>query len=68
MIRWSSPSAGSRFRSDLAGPNALDIQGWQTYNGGGRHNLASISGGHYELLHVTVKAGDDGMAIKPSSL
>jgi len=36
---------------------ARDAQGWRPYNGGGMHDPASITGGHYDHLHVTVKAG-----------
>ena len=36
---------------------ARDTEGWRPYNGGGMHDPASITGGHYDHLHVTVKAG-----------
>jgi hypothetical protein len=36
---------------------ARDAEGWRPYNGGGMHDPASITGGHYDHLHVTVKAG-----------
>ena len=36
---------------------ARDADGWRPYNGGGMHDPASITGGHYDHLHVTVKAG-----------
>lgn len=36
---------------------ARDSDGWRPYNGGGMHDPASITGGHYDHLHVTVKAG-----------
>ena len=32
-------------------------QGWRPYNGGGMHDPASITGGHYDHLHVTAKSG-----------
>lgn len=32
-------------------------EGWRPYNGGGMHNPASITGGHYDHLHLTVAAG-----------
>ena len=35
---------------------ARDSDGWRPYNGGGMHDPASITGGHYDHLHVTVKA------------
>lgn len=31
-------------------------EGWRTYDGGGMHDPGSITGGHYDHLHVTVKA------------
>ena len=34
---------------------ARDAEGWRPYNGGGMHDPASITGGHYDHLHVTVK-------------
>jgi hypothetical protein len=36
---------------------ARDGEGWRPYNGGGMHDPASMTGGHYDHLHVTVKAG-----------
>ena len=30
-------------------------EGWRTYDGGGMHNPGSITGGHYDHLHVTVR-------------
>jgi len=36
---------------------ARDAEGWRPYNGGGMHDPASITGGHFDHLHVTVKAG-----------
>lgn len=36
---------------------ARDADGWRPYNGGGMHDPASITGGHYDHLHVTVKVG-----------
>lgn len=32
-----------------------NTQGWQAYNGGGMHDPAAITGGHYDHLHITVK-------------
>ncbi|MEJ1092929.1 M23 family metallopeptidase [Microbacterium istanbulense] len=34
---------------------ASDADGWRPYNGGGMHDPASITGGHFDHLHVTVK-------------
>ena len=34
-----------------------DADGWRPYNGGGMHNPDDVTGGHYDHLHVTVKAG-----------
>lgn len=34
---------------------ARDADGWRPYNGGGMHDPASITGAHYDHLHVTVK-------------
>ena len=34
---------------------ARDDQGWRLYNGGGMHDPASITGGHFDHLHITVK-------------
>ena len=36
---------------------ARDAEGWRPYNGGGMHDPASITGGHFDPLHVTVKVG-----------
>ena len=36
---------------------AHDDQGVRPYNGSGMHDPASITGGHYDHLHVTVKTG-----------
>lgn len=36
---------------------ARDADGWRPYNGGGMHDPASITGGHFDHLHVTVKVG-----------
>ena len=36
---------------------ASDADGWRPYNGGGMHDPASITGGHFDHLHVTVKVG-----------
>lgn len=36
---------------------ARDAEGWRPYNGGGMHDPASITGGHYDHLHLTVKEG-----------
>ena len=36
---------------------ARDDQGWRPYNGGGMHDPGNVTGGHYDHLHVTVKAG-----------
>ena len=35
----------------------LDDEGWRPYNGGGMHDPGDVTGGHYDHLHVTVKAG-----------
>ena len=35
---------------------ARNADGWRPYNGGGMHDPASITGGHYDHLHVTVQA------------
>lgn len=32
-------------------------EGWRDYNGGGMHDPTSITGGHYDHLHITVEAG-----------
>ena len=40
--------AWTRARSDA---------GWRPYDGGGMHDPTSITGGHYDHLHITVKAG-----------
>ena len=34
-----------------------DAEGWRPYNGGGMHDPGDVTGGHYDHLHVTVKAG-----------
>lgn len=34
---------------------ARDDQGWRPYNGGGMHDPASITGGHFDHLHATVR-------------
>jgi len=34
-----------------------DADGWRPYNGGGMHDPTDVTGGHYDHLHVTVKAG-----------
>ncbi len=34
-----------------------DAEGWRPYNGGGMHDPADVTGGHYDHLHVTVKVG-----------
>ena len=34
-----------------------DADGWRPYNGGGMHDPNDVTGGHYDHLHVTVKAG-----------
>jgi len=31
-------------------------EGWRPYDGGGMHDPASITGGHYDHLHITVRA------------
>jgi len=36
---------------------AREAEGWRPYNGGGMHNPNDVTGGHYDHLHVTVKAG-----------
>ncbi|WP_448232294.1 M23 family metallopeptidase [Microbacterium lacticum] len=40
--------AWTRARSDA---------GWRPYDGGGMHDPTSITGGHYDHVHITVKAG-----------
>lgn len=35
---------------------ARDSEGWRPYNGGGMHNPTTPTGGHYDHLHITVKA------------
>jgi hypothetical protein len=32
-----------------------DSEGWRPYNGGGMHDPADVTGGHYDHLHITVK-------------
>ncbi|MBN8883026.1 MAG: M23 family metallopeptidase [Salana multivorans] len=34
---------------------ARNDDGWRPYNGGGMHDPASITGGHFDHLHITVK-------------
>lgn len=34
-----------------------DAEGWRPYNGGGMHDPADITGGHFDHLHITVKEG-----------
>ncbi|WP_280488066.1 M23 family metallopeptidase [Nocardia cyriacigeorgica] len=36
---------------------ARDAEGWRPYNGGGMHDPGDVTGGHYDHLHVTVRAG-----------
>ncbi|WP_166998373.1 M23 family metallopeptidase [Paramicrobacterium fandaimingii] len=36
-------------------PLARNSEGWRPYNGGGMHDPADVTGGHYDHLHVTVK-------------
>lgn len=36
---------------------SCDAEGWRPYNGGGMHDPGDVTGGHYDHLHVTVKAG-----------
>jgi hypothetical protein len=36
---------------------ARDSEGWRPYGGGGMHDPSDITGGHYDHLHVTVRAG-----------
>lgn len=36
---------------------ARDAEGWRPYNGGGMHDPSDVTGGHYDHLHFTVKAG-----------
>ena len=33
-------------------------EGWRDYTGGGMHDPTDITGGHYDHLHITVKAGE----------
>ena len=35
---------------------ARDSEGWRAYDGGGMHDPGNVTGGHYDHLHVTVKA------------
>lgn len=35
---------------------ARSAEGWRNYNGGGMYDPASITGGHFDHLHFTVKA------------
>jgi murein DD-endopeptidase MepM/ murein hydrolase activator NlpD len=32
-----------------------DGEGWRAYNGGGMHDPADVTGGHWDHLHITVK-------------
>ena len=32
-------------------------EGWRDYTGGGMHDPGDVTGGHYDHLHITVKAG-----------
>jgi murein DD-endopeptidase MepM/ murein hydrolase activator NlpD len=34
-----------------------DAEGWRPYDGGGMHDPADVTGGHYDHIHITVKAG-----------
>lgn len=36
---------------------ARDADGWRPYSGGGMHDPANVTGGHYDHLHITVNAG-----------
>lgn len=36
---------------------ARDSEGWRRYDGGGMHDPAAITGGHYDHLHFTIAAG-----------
>lgn len=36
---------------------ARDADGWRPYKGGGMHDPTDVTGGHYDHLHITVKAG-----------
>lgn len=36
---------------------ARDGEGWRDYDGGGSHDPGDVTGGHFDHLHVTVKAG-----------
>ena len=47
MTDLAQPAAETRARSDA---------GWCFYDGGGMHDPTSITGGHYDHLHITVKA------------
>jgi murein DD-endopeptidase MepM/ murein hydrolase activator NlpD len=33
-------------------------EGWRDYSGGGMHNPSDVTGGHFDHLHITVKAGE----------
>ena len=33
---------------------ARSSEGWRTYDGGGMHDPASITGGHFDHLHFTI--------------
>lgn len=34
---------------------ARDAEGWRPYNGGGMHDPGSVTGGHFDHLHFTIK-------------
>lgn len=34
-----------------------DAQGWRPYNGGGMHDPANVTGGHFDHLHITFTEG-----------
>lgn len=36
---------------------ARSSEGWRSYNGGGMHDPAGITGGHYDHLHFTIATG-----------
>lgn len=55
-VMWSANAAScSADRATTA--VARDANDWRPYNGGGMHDPASITGGRYDHLHVTFKAG-----------
>ena len=37
--------------------HAQDAEWWRPYNGGGMHDPADTTGGHFDHLHITVKEG-----------